>query len=674
MVHRKPPVSRPLSIVRLGPQHHGDPSQLEGLLDLLRQHRRACDEVWFCTEFGFPPLERHRESARLMAAAANRIRDIGILPGLQIANVLGHGDLPYYPSGGVSWRTMVGPDGRSARMCNCPRDPALHDYVAAMMAAYSAWGPSSVWIDDDTPRMHHHSPVEFACFCDTCVGAFSEKQEMEWTRPSLVKALHNPAAGDLRMAWTLFNTSSMVGVIRSVARAVHDVSPSTRMALQHCGHEWGLYSGPDWKPLFEAMAEITGVGVGSRPGCGFYTDHEPRGMIQKACTIARQVALLPECVDLVCPEVENFTHTAMGKTPRGTAVEASLDLAFGCNCLSFAIFTVGQESFDWYGRILAKIAEFRPFWERFLAASSGTVPGGLEVLAGKRHASRRLSKHEPPFAWTRMDLSRAYNLSTMGLPLCMGPDAASGVFLHPAAAAGLTDDEITGLLGGSVLMDGASLAHLQERGFGPRIGISAGRPEHLDSYERLTPDVLNGPFTGTFWKLVFFGDPAKHNVYTLTPASSSARILGELVNGAGDVTGVATVLAETELGGRIAVFGYDGFEHVVSTARRAQIITAADWVSRSRLPVVSGTAAQTVIVPRLDDTGQLRCVFLLNASIDDSPEQRLLLRGCAAPSCLWITPQDAPGRPLYTGTGSGSETELTVPSMPPWSVGALLLE
>ncbi len=660
---KKPRLSRPFMVIRLWPRHHADERLLADLLATLRRHRDACDEVWFCTEFGFPSLRIHRTAALRMAAAAQTVRTAGFLPGIQIANTLGHADLLAMPAEGIAWQQMIGPDGRQALRCHCPLDPAFHRYLREMVCAYAAWQPSSVWIDDDL-RMNHHDPVPYGCFCERCLRAFGKQQKASWHREALVKAMADPEGSDLRLAWIRFGQQSMAAIAGLIAEAVHSVAPDCPMGFQHCGHEWGLYNGPDWRPVFDAMADATGRPVGSRPGGGFYADHAPRGMIDKAFDIARQCARVPERVSIICPEVENFTHTAMGKTAQGTAVESTLDLAMGCNALSYAILCSEHEPLTWYARLLKKLAAWRPFWEAFVEANERTVPGGLEVVLGRSHAARRLRPGEGPFAWAQTGFDGVYQLTTLGLPLCTSSSGACGTLLHANVVDGLREEEIEQVLRGGVLADGHTIERLQERGFGKMLGLRA-EPRQADSFEVFTSDPLNGPHAGHVWKIFF----RTTGMYTLIPAPGDAQVLGEYRNADGAGGGAATVVTTTKTGGRLAVFGGAGWEHVVSSARRHQILAAADWISGGRLPILIETPAQVVAVPRVDAQGRLRSALLLNATIDGTPALGLRVRGTSARSVRWTLPEGRSGG--LTARRRDGQMVLTVPAMKPWSVGWL---
>jgi hypothetical protein len=115
------------------------------------------------------------------------------------------------------------------------------------------------------------------------------------------------------------------------------------------------------------------------------------------------------------------------------------------------------------------------------------------------------------------------------------------------------------------------------------------------------------------------------------------------------------------------VLGANGWEHVVSSARRAQILAAADWISRGRLPVLVETSAQVAVVPRVDEQGGLRSVTFLNVGLDSAPPLSVRLRGVAGPTARWMEP----GRRARTLAlrGGTRERRLLVPSLPAWSIG-----
>jgi hypothetical protein len=451
------------------------------------------------------------------------------------------------------------------------------------------------------------------------------------------------------------------------------------MGLQHASVEFSFYNGPDWSGVFEAMAAAGAPALGSRPGHGFYNDHRPREMIEKACLIARQVARLPVGVDFVCPEVENFTHVAMGKTAHGTAVESTLGLAMGCNALSYAIICSGHESLEWYGRtMLATLSAWRPFWRRYLDATRGTQPGGLNVACGREPPGRAVRSDQPPFAWASVNPNRVCQLATMGLALCCESPAACGAILCGEAVDGMSDEEIRAVLTGGVVLDGPAAERIAQRGLGGLLGVDVEPFGPLDSHEVLTDDPANGQFgaacpPGSEWWVFFAGESSP--IYRLTPRSDRVRVLGRYVDAKGQAGAAATVLAENDLGGRVAIFAFDGFSTAVSSAKRWQMLAAADWVSGGaalRLPVLIETAAQVMVVPRVDSSGRLRAVMLLNASIERTGPLTVRLRRPMGSRSTWIQPT-GPDVAL-PGQVADEEAVVQVPPIGPWSIGYVVLE
>jgi hypothetical protein len=668
---------------------HKHPAELERYLALLQQERAACDEVWFATDYGFPPLAVHQAAAARMATAAARVRELGIVASLQISNTLGHGDyLRYLDFGGIAWQRMVGHDGTVSPYANCPRAPEFHAYLDASTRAYCAWQPDSVWIDDDL-RMHHHSPVDYGCFCDICLAAFNAETGGAWARADLVWAIN--AGNDLatRAAWLAFGRESLATVAAVIARAVKAVAPGCRLGLQHSDHAWGGYNGPDWAPVFATLARISGFPVGSRPGGGFYTDHAPREMVTKALYTGLQNSRLPACVDhegahhRIRIEVENLPGAVTGKSARGTVLEAALALAYGCTGLSFTPLMFTHEELDWHAQVLAEIARWRPFWLRYLDASAGTAtrPAGLTIALSRRFTQRRLQPGEPAFAWATTHLGALPQLATLGLPLtwvgsgmpagAAAETTASGFLLHPHAVDGLDDDEVHALLRSGVVTDGEAVRRLEARGFGSLLNLAPQPADTKDANERLSDDPLNGRYAGRTVGLT--GLSRAFPAYGLAPQEQGARVLAHYVRVDGTLSSPATLALTTAAGGRWVVFGNGCWLSIATTAQRAQLLAAADWVSPGGLPVLLATPGQIVVVPRVDAGGRVSSVLLLNCSLDaTAPQLALRVRRLRGARADWLRPSGETSA-LALSWDSEEDPLLALPGLGPWEVGALLL-
>jgi hypothetical protein len=669
---------------------HKHSEDLDAYLALLQRQRSACDEVWFATDYGFPPLAVHQTAAEQMAVAAARVRALGMVASLQISNTLGHGDyLRYLDFRGITWGRMTGPDGTVAPYANCPRDPDFHAYLDASTRAYCAWQPTGVWIDDDL-RMHHHNPVDYGCFCPRCLTDFSRRDNSNWTREALVAAIGRDNDLATRAAWLAFGRESLAIVAGVVARAVKTAAPTCCLGLQHSDHAWGGYSGPDWKPVFETLARISDLPVGSRPGGGFYTDHAPREMVTKAIYGGLQNSRLPACVDhepthhRIRVEVENLPGAVTGKSARGTVLEATLALAYGATGLTFTPLMFNHEELDWHERVLAEMGAWRPFWMRYQGGEfgRGIRPGGLIIALGRRFTQREVTPNEPPFAWATTHLGALPQLTTLGLPLTWDwsydatepPPAA--FLLHPHAVDGLDDGEIQLLLRSGTVTDGEAVRRLTARGYGSWLNLAATPAEELDANEQFSDDPLNVPYAG--WPVGLTTLSSAFPGYALRPAADDARILSHYIRTDGTRSAPATVALTTTAGGRWVVFGNGCWSSVVTSAKRAQLLAAADWVSPRGLPALLETPGQVLIVPRVDTEGKLYSVLLLNCTLDATPPVlRLRLRSPRRRHARWLRPPTGTADALQITemvlTGEGDDALISLPGLDAWGVGALLL-
>jgi hypothetical protein len=511
----------PFLIIRLHPRHHRNKETLAEVLKLLKEKPGVCNEVWFCTEFGFPDLQQHRESASLMVSAAVEIRKLGIATGLQIANTIGHGGT-FLAGTKISGKPLVGHDGIIAA-CNCPRGEKFLDYQRQLTDIYAtAIQPSSIWIDDDL-RMNAHPPVQYGCFCEKCLADFSLLQGRTWIREELINELvRTEQFSQLRLDWVDFCQSSLANIAGVISESAVKKAPLCRMGLQQCSLDWSTYYGPDMSQVFSAMLKATGKKPGSRLGHGYYTDHAPRGVLTKSFGIARQIERAGDSILQICPEVENTNHTSMGKSPRGTAIESTLHMAMGCNSLSYALWNEQHlEGPEWMELFLAKFKIWLPLWKLMAQFNHNSSLGGIDLTFGRYHAGRPISKKEKPWDSWNVHSGDLIQVTTLGLPLCPDSPLACGSLLTAEAASGLTNKELKLVFERGVLLDGEAVMKLQERSLGFDLGVHATFIPESGANEFLTHDSLNGIYKGVCWSQF------NSSFYKLS-FSGSHRILGEI--------------------------------------------------------------------------------------------------------------------------------------------------
>ena len=639
--------AEPFMMMRFrGPQTDGGPIWEKTAENLIR-HRAACDEVWFSTGIGVPPFSWHVEQSRRQGVAAEILRKAGIMPGLQFQATLGHGDSisALEDCSGKDWGGFTGATGVECRFCNCPRQPGFLAYVAEVARLYAAWRPSTVWIDDDL-RIDNHEPASHwsrkspsGCFCQRCIAAFSSLEAAPYDRASLVAALGTDP--ELLSRWERFNYSSLALVARTIAAAIHEVSPETRMGYQHAIREDGLQS-----MVFDALAEVSGHPVRSRPGGGAYMDHNPYDQVAKAFHLARQMKTLENCssIESFCPEVETCPRTFNCRTARSIVAESFACLAMGMDSLSFLIVDANYETPDWYGETLfAPLAAEAPRFKAYERLNRGTLVGGLEVIPS-----------QPP-----------RYLASCGLPLVTGPSGRTCAALLTAAdASSLPEEKLDGLFTRGVLLEGAAAQVLARRGLDRLFGGLKVRTAPAGVYEHFTDDPINAGFVCRRSS----GSPK----LVLVPSGENVRALGIYMNFKGEDCGISTLVGESPRGGRFAIVGCGGFALAdAASDQLRRLHRMADFVSGSRLPVVFEDPVRALAVPRVAPDGGLRSLLVLNVSIDDQHPVRVRLRGvpAAAAYARWNGPGGEEKK--IEIRREGTDTFATLPSIEPWKCGWL---
>ena len=392
----------PVMSLRLRGPHTATEAQWAATFKAIAANPGCCDEVWFSTGIGVPPLDWHRAQAARVAKAADDLRKIGVVPSLQFQATLGHGDAlsSSEDCSAKAWTGWTGSTGVEDRFCNCPRQPGFLAYVREMARLYAAFRPGSVWIDDDL-RIGNHRPAtegsRVGCWCATCLAAFNAETGGAWTRETLDRACRDAAT---LKRWKAFSVRSIAGVARAIAEEFHRLSPGTTLALQCCHDESSVDS---VLAVARALHEATGGKVGVRPGGGAYYETDPNVQPIKSFTSAwfRQRLGDPAHVGVWCPEVESWPRAYGSRSAQSALVESFVALAYGMTATSLLLMDTRYETDDLYSRFLLKpLADAAPTLVGYVRANEGTLPVG--------------------FTAEGMKPARLYRLALSGIPVLPG--------------------------------------------------------------------------------------------------------------------------------------------------------------------------------------------------------------------------------------------------------------
>ena len=381
----------PFIVIRHTEAINNHPKVFGQLIDCHRRHRGACDEFWFAAGA--------REKPDVVAKACAdfaRFRplcdEVGIALSYQQGLTLGHGEAHdgkpkpgEQPFSDDAWQ--MDRDGKTIRFL-CPRSPEVLAYERAYAkAVIGTANPASYWLDDDL-RLGISKPM--GCFCGRCIAAFNAKTGGSWTREALVARLFSKAEREpVRAAWLDFNAESLAIYAAVVREAADELKSPCHLAYQSVWADT-VYTASSYLPLLKALSGKDCRPVGIRPGAGYYTEAEPRGMVKKCLSVAREAERCRDYGNLVasvCYEQETYPRHVLHKSPGAIMTECALALASGCNSLSLYWYSQSApEPVEEYDRFLKALSEARPYFERLAASTRRTRLGGVARFVGSAAA------------------------------------------------------------------------------------------------------------------------------------------------------------------------------------------------------------------------------------------------------------------------------------------------
>ena len=638
--------------------------RLEDLIGLLTEYRDTIGEVAFFTGFTHPPLPlaELEERALKLGGILPRFKALGLSSGINHLATMGHLDENLENSLDEPWQHLVDLGGDVSKSCYCVADPDVQDYVRRSYEALARAEPDFIWLDDDI-RMESHQPdIQLACFCDRCVSDFSTGTGRAWTRESLKEAFSSGSRDErlaLRKRWLEHNRAYIEKTLRLIRSAVDAVDPAIRLGLMTGEASYSGYGFARWA---EALAGPSGVEVKWRPGGGFYEDTHPLGLLGKAHSTGRQVALLPEKVRDIQYEHENFPYQPLKKSVTMFTAEIAAAIGAGCTGTALNLMGISRDPFDEYRPYFAAVQEGRMFYDHAARVFGRSACEGLWTAFTTDHFAALNADGDWSAASSWGGGFGRYNeLAEIGLPFAYSRAGASITWLSAEACLELSKDQLLDLLAGGVLLDGPALARLSELGLSEHTGFAVRGTKEADTIEQLTDDPLNGQFAGwhrdcrpSFWP---------GTTFILEPQGTECRVLSEVIDFTSRSLGPCSGVFENPLGGRVAVLGYYPTRSIQSLAKSSQLKSLCRWLSKDGLPAYVSSYHKVALWCRRDQNGR-RALLLLNASLDTAENLKLSVRGEGEP--LLVDCPDGRGQAVGPTRQDGEYCVYDVGPLAPW--------
>ncbi len=649
---------------RLGSDTQKDPRFIDKLIHEISIHPGSCDEVWFATDYGFPKLSTHAETARTIADAAEKFKALGVRVSLQLSNSVGHGEyMSKCDNSGLCYdgspvEKMVGHDGIVAGYAFCFRGKHFREYLLTEIREYiRTVRPHTFWVDDDL-RARNHAPVNFGCFCDDCIEAFNKRYGSDFSREELVSAINSDI--EWRKRHVGFIRDSLYDLAFAMGTAVHDADPECRIGYQH--GLLGGFIGFGYDFIFDAFYKSTGIAPAHRPGGGVYDDSDPADILGKGELLNYQNYLLPEYVTDKRPEIENLPDIVYGKSIGGTCFETSYYLATGNNAMSYAMLMEDYEPMAWQGKMLGAFASHRKYWEKLCKYNNISHQTGLKVALAHKGYLRKTNKL---FEYNREFYDFGMPLRFFNIPVAMTREDMPVCLISADSVDSYTDEEIEFLLGKPVVTDGEALRRLNERGVD--VGADAREIDTQNYSEFFTDHEINKDFKGRTWG----GGWLRFNNWELLGDVEAVGIYGNKADESVSREHVASGAFTTSAGAKWYV-GFDLWNRGVSTEKRDQLLNAIEYISGTRFAAELKTPIQAIVHPRVNEQGKTVCVSITNVTVGPSGELELIIRDPESLDFTFMAQYQDEMKPLYERLeGEKNAYIVKLPNICGWSVGTV---
>lgn len=455
------------------------------------------------------------------------------------------------------WQTMMDWRGQAASTVVCPLDPGWRDYYCDTLALYAVEGFRVIWLEDDI-RLANHAPLDWGgCFCPLHVAEFNRRAGTSAVREEIIAAMMQPGEPHpWRQIWLDMWDDTQVDMVRRFREVVEATSSETRLGLMSSGPMMHAMEGRHWERWWPALSgDKPSI---HRPHFTGYSDAMGISIPLAIHGMDMNRSVEPDRIE-IDPEIENSPH-GWSKSFRQTAAHMVLAQVFGADRMNLSLYDyLGNPQSDF-----RQAARFLAGWKESLDWLSELFPATLNSQGvgclWKQDMTAR--KHATPGASTWMN---SLFTATHGWPLWLGGfgqafqmrmssvvNAIGGELAWSA-----TDEEIRSMLGHGLLLDGQAAAILEERGFGPWLGLTGihfiTQDDQLYTLEELT----DARFTSRSGALISMDDRPCARKLAQGQLDHQAEIVSVMRGPRFNEIGHGVIIFENELGGRVAVCPWD---------------------------------------------------------------------------------------------------------------------
>lgn len=510
------------------------------LYDYCEKNISRIDEVIFFTQptHGIRHFDDIKKRLDFMTILMDMFRPLGCRLGIDVICTLGHHE-EHTDSRFEEDNFFEDGEGRVNRGRLCSSSEKTMEYIKKVYSYAASLHPDTIYSDDDL-----HYVVD--CRCEHCSNIFDKKY--------IEDTLQNRR---------IFTKERLCNIFRTIEKAVHSVDTNIAIGGMSCRYGEDCI---DYTDYADALKGEDGV-VLWRPGGGVYTDESVAEMLEKAHSIGRQVCTLPDYIEKIYSEIENFPNFPLKKTAGFMTQEVLTYIAAGCTGTSYNMLSLDTV-----------LDEYRPWLDTIDAADRFA---NILTTVLSRTPCCGIGKPLTEDVSIR-DAKENDGFSSLGLPLAYNEENCCCRVLYLSIAKQLSVEKLKEILTGGVMTDGETVEYLNSLGLNEYTGFKAYQPLNKWILEKSLEHPLN-PLVGIVRDArVSFGWCPP--VYNIEKTASNAEYLTEAIDYENEHQGYLGGIYENPFGGRIYVGGYCAFKWFEGFNRCESLKRIFRYVSRDTLP------------------------------------------------------------------------------------------
>lgn len=491
---------------------------------------------------GNPPSDKVTILCEKYEQFKRRLDEMGLKSGILVQATVGHGWIlgKMFP-----YQTHVNFNDGAATRVVCPCDSGFKDYIYNVMATIAKAEPDTVMIDDDFRTIWFKGE---GCACPLHMKRFNKKAGTELTDRELWKIVNEktPLAKKYTDIFINDQMESLVETAKVMRAGFDSVNPKLPASYCCCGNNAEF--------AYEIASVLAGEGnpIEVRINNGNYTPQGARFFSRAFHRAATQIAKLKGKVDILLAETDTCPQNrySTGAMSLHTHFTGSiLEGANGAKHWITRLITYEPESGRAYRKVLSK---HRGFYEKLASLQPQLKWRGCRIFV----------PDTPDFTYGRVkeewDGWSYCVLEKMGIPMYFSPKNGGVVCLEGDVDTRLSDDDITELLKGNMILASDTAKNLCSRGFSKHLGVD------VREWTGKQPIREKINATGGFVAI-------QQKIKELIPTSDKTKSLSNVYNTVDyenyELLFPGVTRFENELGGTVFVFcGSPATEFHISTA------------------------------------------------------------------------------------------------------------